>query len=237
MPKEIIHQDGKRTVAVDGSTLHIEATRGSTNMEMGTLRIGRLPQEIQDQIKGLGQDPAEWYGLYLGGASKPQAAMPPETRQAVEGAMKRNQAERAGPKLMSPSDERQKLTSAVYEAREGIQRAMDRGDDAGKAYRIEHEAETALKAWDEAHPEEAAAIKREVKAAALEREAKIALSASADGWIGPEERRKRHDELMAKAAAVRAGRDEPVTSGAPVPSSSGRAEVVVRSYTRGFPSK
>ena len=235
MAKEIIHQDDKRTVSVESGTLHIEAMRGSTNMGMNTLRTGGLPADIKQQIKALGQDPEEWYGLYLGGASNPQVAMPPDTRQAVEGAIKRHQTERTAPRMATPADERRKLTSAVYEAREGIQQAMDRGDDAGAAYRAKSAAEANVKAWDEAHPIEAAEINREAKAAALEREAKVALSASADGWIGPEERRKRHDELMAKAADVRAGKSEAAVA-SPSQPSRGVAEVVVRSYTRSFPS-
>jgi len=80
-------------------------------------------------------------------------------------------------------------------------------DNVPRGYSLRAEADRRLKAWKAQYPAEARKEESARLIAQAEHEEDLAAGAlvyDADGWIGPEERQKRHDERMTKAQELRA---------------------------------
>jgi len=83
-----------------------------------------------------------------------------------------------------------------------FRRAEAKRDYPGDYFQLKNRAEAALAAWREAHPVEAAAEEAQAlhaQAEALRNRARGALTYDADGWLGPDDQQRAHDEDMTKA--------------------------------------
>lgn len=88
-------------------------------------------------------------------------------------------------------------------------RAENQRNYPGAYFNALHRAESALAAWRAKYPADAAAEdarNRKYRADDLRRTAQGALLYDADGSIGPEEQQRRHDEMMAEADGIEAGK-------------------------------
>ena len=80
------------------------------------------------------------------------------------------------------------------------------GDNVSRGYRLQGEANRRLAAWRIQYPTAAKEERRATLLAQAEHEDHMACGAltyDADGWISPEEQRRRHDEFACKAATLR----------------------------------
>lgn len=94
---------------------------------------------------------------------------------------------------------------SLYERSEEIIQGEDERYDRGYGYNLRSQADARLRAWREKYP--VAARERDAgvlddKAEHLRSLAVGALTYDADGWISPEEQRRRHDEMMAESAEI-----------------------------------
>ena len=103
-------------------------------------------------------------------------------------------------------EEREAIDKLYARSYQSLHSDLD-GDNISRGYSLRAEADRRLKAWRAKYPAEA----REEKAAGLiaqaEHEEDLAAGAlvyDADGWGGPDEQQKRHDEMMARARELRA---------------------------------
>ena len=81
------------------------------------------------------------------------------------------------------------------------------GGNVSRGYALRAEADRRMKAWRAQYPAEARKEEAAKLIAQAEHEEDLAaraLTYDADGWIGPEEQKKRHGERMTKAQELRA---------------------------------
>ena len=96
--------------------------------------------------------------------------------------------------------------SALFARGNGIIQGNREEDDTGRGYNMIGEAEKRLAAWRIKYPEAAKEEARQKLIGDAEKQESLAVGAltyDADGWIGPEEQQKRHDEFMAKVIEIR----------------------------------
>ena len=96
-----------------------------------------------------------------------------------------------------------KLYARSYQA---LHSDMDE-DNISRGYSLRAKADRRLEAWRAQYPAEARKEESARLIAQAEHEEDLARGAlvyDADGWLGPEEQQKRHDERMAKAQELRA---------------------------------
>lgn len=98
-----------------------------------------------------------------------------------------------------------KTTTTRADVEELHRKAEAKRDHPGDYFPALARARKAEQQWREENPEGAAAEdarKKKRQADRLRAQAADALVYDADGWLGPEQRQQRHDELIAKAEAI-----------------------------------
>jgi len=123
-------------------------------------------------------------------AKKAYEALPAEVREAKE--------------------ERAAISELYARSGKALNHDLDE-DNVSRGYSLRAEADRRLKAWRAQYPAEARKERAASLVAQAEHEEDLAAGAlvyDADGWIGPEERQERHDDMMAKARMLRAGAAE-----------------------------
>lgn len=156
-----IYKDASRTLSTSDTTLLIDSAnsgRRTVGLDRVTI-VEALPADVVKALKGMGKDPAGWYGLKNGGQIS--AVMPPQTRAAVDRAI-----DNAKAAVAQRAEAQQAFDSSLLGQRQRLAEA------ALRSYSPEHfpgspkwlankRAVDALAAFDVAHPEIAARIEAE----------------------------------------------------------------------------
>ena len=107
-------------------------------------------------------------------------------------------------------EERAEISKLYVRSSQALNFDLD-GENVSRGYSLRAKADRRLEAWRAKYPAEARKEESARLIAQAEHEEDLAAGAlvyDADGWIGPEERQERHDDMMAKARMLRAGAAE-----------------------------
>ena len=160
--------------------------------------IGRA--DIAAKIKAKNWDSLRPYMATMGLSSTGMEVLTAEEYDA------RTKAARASHLAEHPELAERQAIAALYARAEQADEALD-DNNVERACRLRAEADRRLAAWREQYPAAAAEEDRKRlldEATRLERLAGGALTYDMDGSISPAEQKRRHDAMMAEAAALRA---------------------------------
>lgn len=203
----IIYKDEKRTIDATDGILSVPTNTKIPAIRLAGIDICSVDAASAKALQSRNDEPADWFALAESRNHRilgcfPNAAKVPITDAIAEAkaAKAAEEAELEAKRNLPANIERNRVHT-MFAAAEA------KRDYPGDYFPALQKAEIALKQWQNDYP---AAAKAERKTSLLhradedERKAKDALGYDSDGWLDAAARQARHDEMMAKATAIRA---------------------------------
>ena len=165
----------------------------------GEVRAGRLTPQIEAMGMRLGDN---GNGLVCRWLDAPIAEQQAEAKKECDALPN----EALPDEEQAAKEERAEISKLYVRSSQALNFDLD-GDNISRGYSLRAKADRRLEAWRAKYPAEARKEESARLIAQAEHEEDLAAGAlvyDADGWIGPEEQQRRHDEVMAKAQELRA---------------------------------
>lgn len=180
-----------KNILINGDLL---ATSGLTKDEVKTkIKKGDITPEIEAMGMKIGDN---GNGLVCRWA-KDVRAEENKAREAIYNALPAD--------VRAAREERKAIDKLYYQSDRSLNHDRD-DNNVMRGYGQQSEADKRLKVWREKYPHAAAKEKAELLLTKADREDSLAsgaLTYDADGWIGPEEQQRRHDEYKKEADDLR----------------------------------
>jgi hypothetical protein len=205
MDKKIIFNDNEREIVLSGDEITISKNGQllRTYSRAGLSVRDELLPGIPEGIRKQGGNPSKYFMVFSTGASP--AALPISAKPALDKVIRDREREYEEYRN-KPENREMNHIEALRSKADRIERGTESSDSWSDIFKLRMEADRLEKIWRSKYQNEATKEDARKLVARAEHEESLAVGAltyDADGWIGPQEQQKRHDDFMVKAAKYR----------------------------------